>query len=148
MSTLKKKVSKPIRTGNAPGYLKFLAGLPVMHDATTTLKKHLEADGKSHTDKKGYGADALRNPVICERETLENLAGDVQVLNLRVAGYEETQRGFDTMKEDVDEIAAFFRDAFAREISLGHHSSRKLGVIVTGYLRDYLSLKERDAIKQ
>jgi hypothetical protein len=107
-----------------------LNAIPRMHDATTTMKKFVADGGVVYE---------IDNAVIINKDIVSNLHGDVQVLKLRLASGEETQKGFDTMKEDIDAIALFLREEFAREISLGHHANRTLGAIVTGYLGEFLS---------
>lgn len=112
--------------------LEAFQAIPVMHDAQTTMKNFVAGGGVAHD---------ISNKVIIDRSIVSNLYGDVQVLKLRQAGVEETQKGFDSMKEDIDAIALVLREGFAREIDLGQHSNRTLGAVVTGYLRDYLRIR-------
>jgi len=123
--------------GRNNSLVNYLDKFPLMHDAQTTMKKYL-ADG-------GVAYD-FNDPVIINRDTVSNLYADLQVLKLSAASDAETKRGFDAMKEDADAIALFLREAFAREIDLGHHANRSLGAIVTGYLRDYVRLRDKERL--
>jgi hypothetical protein len=52
----------------------------------------------------------------------------------QIAGMTETQRAFNEMKPEMDEIALYLREFYKDEIALGYHAGRKFGAIVTGYL--------------
>ena len=52
----------------------------------------------------------------------------------QIAILAENQAAYLAMKKEVDEIALFLRNSYARQIAMGQHAGRSLSEVVIGYL--------------